>query len=79
MNALQEQLSNILVDNFGAPSELLTDEITLEELGFDSLAVVELALVVKRTFGVTVVSDEITPEHTFVATVRLLENKGVNV
>jgi acyl carrier protein len=50
---------SILVDHFAIDARHTTASTKLDHLGFDSLVLVELTLILQRRFGVTVSQDEI--------------------
>ncbi|MCX4744406.1 acyl carrier protein [Kitasatospora sp. NBC_01287] len=52
-------LVQVLVSAFQLPADALRPEATLEELGLDSLAVVELSDILAEEFGVPIVDGEL--------------------
>ncbi|MFI6845808.1 phosphopantetheine-binding protein [Kitasatospora sp. NBC_00085] len=62
MSAVYETLRDCLVEEFDVPAELVRPDATLAELQLDSLALVELSLVVEERIGVTVT--DIRPDAT---------------
>ena len=51
-NNLEERLFAMLPKELSVPREQLTRESVLEEIGFDSLAVIEFMFQVEDTFGI---------------------------
>ncbi|MCW6652611.1 acyl carrier protein [Aerococcaceae bacterium NML191292] len=47
-----EQVKGMIVDRFGVPSEKVTEQMTFEDLGADSLDVVELVMELEDRFNV---------------------------
>jgi acyl carrier protein len=53
-------LKNILVNRVGVPEPLVTDNpnLTFEDLGLDSLAIVELQLAIQQKYGIAIADHE---------------------
>ncbi|MBT2383310.1 acyl carrier protein [Streptomyces sp. ISL-11] len=51
MNSLYEPIKKCVVEHFNIPADVIHPDITLEDLGLDSLAVVELVCVLKDELG----------------------------
>lgn len=58
--ALYDELKSILVDDIGLAEKDIWPEATLAEVGMDSLAMVELSLVLEKRHGITISDDELT-------------------
>ena len=58
----QEELRQILVDDIGIDGQLLAEapDCSLSDLGVDSIAQVELAVVLQNRFGVTTIPDGVS-------------------
>jgi acyl carrier protein len=58
----QADLRQILLDDIGVDAQLLaeTPECALGDLGVDSIAQVELAVVLSNRFGITTIPDDIS-------------------
>jgi acyl carrier protein len=56
---MYEQLTQILVRKFQVPTEDIGPEATLNELGLDSLDLVEFALTIEKDLGVRVSDDDL--------------------
>jgi acyl carrier protein len=72
----EELLNTLLHDKFGVPQEEISSEQTFEDLGIDSLIIVELALVLRKQLGVQLDDDELYPELTLSESARLLDEKA---
>jgi acyl carrier protein len=75
--SVQDRLFALITSSMGIPAEELSPQATMEELELDSLALVELGVVVEKEFGVVVDSAAITPESTLGGLLGLLETPGV--
>lgn len=49
-----EKVRDIIVETLGCDAEQVTEQATLEELGADSLAAVELIMALEESTGVTI-------------------------
>ncbi|SDH46721.1 acyl carrier protein [Lentzea fradiae] len=70
-----DRLAELLVSHFGAPADRVAGGVTFEELEFDSLALVELAMVAQKEFGVEVDEQEFTPEQSVAGAARLIDSR----
>jgi acyl carrier protein len=77
MTYLEERITKILLDDFKVPAEALGPDTAFGELGFDSLVIVELALVLDTEFGVALADGELTDAMTVADAAELLASKGV--
>lgn len=59
-----ERLSTIIEEKFDVPRDTLTPDTVLETLSVDSLALIELLLLLQKRFGVVIPTDEVTPGNT---------------
>jgi acyl carrier protein len=75
MSTVYEQLSELMVERFLVDPENLTPEATFEDLGMDSLFLVELILEVQRVFNVKIDEDAATPTDTVGHAVALIEEQ----
>jgi len=55
---IQHKLTTILVEQLACKREQITDEITLEDLGADSLDFVEIVMAVEEEFVIDIGYDE---------------------
>lgn len=75
---LRDGLLSILTDKFGVPAdETVNGVATLDELGLDSLALVELLLDLQKKLGLSIEQGVILPEQTLDEIVALLEERRV--
>jgi acyl carrier protein len=54
-----ETLKEIMVDVLCIPPERITPDATREELGLDSLSLVELSMVLEKSHGLVISDDEL--------------------
>ncbi|MFE1293517.1 acyl carrier protein [Streptomyces sp. NPDC058731] len=73
---LADVLIDILRTDYEVPDDTDVDT-DFESLAFDSLVLVEFAVVLSRRFGVDVEDHELQEAGTIAATVELLRAKGV--
>jgi acyl carrier protein len=76
---LLDQFRDILVDTLKIAPEAITPEATREDIELDSLAVVELSLLLKAEFGLDVSDDDLLEADTVADMVRLLEERSATV
>ena len=74
---IEERIIKILLDDFKVQYESITSETLFAELGFDSLVLVELALVLDTEFGIAIEDGELTDTMTIGDAADLLIEKGV--
>jgi len=60
-----EDLKRILVDRVGLPEDVVKDEpeLTFEDMGLDSLALVEIQLAMEQEYGFTVADEDAERIH----------------
>ncbi|GAA0445895.1 MULTISPECIES: acyl carrier protein [Streptomyces] len=71
-----EQLKEILVGKLQVPADLITMAATPEAIELDSLAVVELSLVLDKELGIKISDDTLAEAGTVGDIVRLMEEQG---
>ena len=70
---LLEKVSEIIVDSLGCDAALVTENADIkEDLGADSLAVVELIMALEDNFGITIEEDAATTVVTVGDLVKLV-------
>lgn len=69
-------LRDILVGPLKVELKKITPEATLNDLGLDSLAVVELSLVLEKDLGVKITDDELMDAPTIGAVADLIRARG---
>ena len=71
-----EKLSELISEQFGVEPDTITMETTFEDdLGADSLDIVELSMALEEEFGVSEMSEEISSITTVGDLVHYLQNK----
>ena len=73
---LTEQLLTLITTKYAAPPETTADT-PFELIDFDSLVLVEVAVVLTGRYHVTVTDEELREAGTIAGAVALLEAKGV--
>jgi acyl carrier protein len=79
MDALTSFVTDFLAEKLDIPTAELAADQPLEELGIDSLVLVELAVILEDKFRVAVDDDQLTGEQTLTDVVELLSGEGVTV
>lgn len=75
--SVQDRLFAVITNSMGVPADELTPEATLDDLELDSLALVELSVVVQKEFGVAVDDTALTPESTLSELLRQIDAQSV--
>ncbi|GLX17141.1 MULTISPECIES: acyl carrier protein [Streptomyces] len=75
MPQMFETLKEILVGKLKVEPDQVTPEATREDVELDSLAVVELSLVIEKELGVAVSDDELLDADTIGAMALLVEQR----
>ncbi|NUT49414.1 MAG: acyl carrier protein [Saccharothrix sp.] len=76
MNAIEEGIVDVLVDQFSVDRTAATPEATFESLEFDSLVLIEFGLVVGKRFGIAIADDELADDMTIRDLAVLAAAKG---
>ncbi|GGL65643.1 acyl carrier protein [Streptomyces fumigatiscleroticus] len=71
-----EQLKDILAGKLHVPADSITMEATPQDIELDSLAVVELSLVLDKELCIRISDDELSGAGTVGDIVRLMEARG---
>lgn len=74
-----ETLKNILVDKLKISPDQIVAEATKEDVELDSLAVVELSLVMEKELGLKISDDELMELDTIGEIVALMERRAASV
>ncbi|GAA2565104.1 MULTISPECIES: acyl carrier protein [Streptomyces] len=74
-----EQFKSLLVDKLKVSPDLITPEATREDIELDSLAVVELSIMIEAEFGVSISDDELLEAKTVGDMVALMESRGAKI
>jgi acyl carrier protein len=75
---LIDTFSSILVDTFGVEADQVSTDASFEELGLDSLDVVELTLVLEEQTGVKLEDAELEDIRTVGDAIAKVEARGVS-
>ena len=65
MSATQDRLFALVSEKLGVLAEELNTEATFDSLDRDSLALIELSVIVQKEFGVQIDETALTSENTF--------------
>ncbi|GAU68950.1 putative acyl carrier protein [Streptomyces sp. NBRC 110611] len=76
MSVQFEQLKEILVTRLRVAEEQVTPEATWEDIELDSLAMVELSLMLEENCGLQIGDDELLETPTISDMVRLMEERS---
>ncbi|GAB1643576.1 acyl carrier protein [Krasilnikovia sp. MM14-A1259] len=57
-------IAQLIGEKFEAPQAEITPDTVLESIEVDSLALIELTLLLQKQFGVTIPSGDVTPDNT---------------
>ena len=76
MKSIEEQISKVLSEEFMLRPESLSADTTFDTLGFDSLVIVELALILNRKFKVAIKDGELIETMTITDTAALIAAKA---
>ena len=79
MSALHEAVVDVLVTKFNFDRDEVLAETPFQELGFDSLARVELAIVLESRLGVPIDEEDTFDLSNVSEVVDMLQRKGVHV
>jgi acyl carrier protein len=72
----RERVQKIIVEHLGVETEKVTEDASfLDDLGADSLDIVELTMAFEEEFGVEIQDDEIERCDTFGQAVALIDSK----
>jgi acyl carrier protein len=75
MDSVLNKVTELLVSRFGVPADEIGADVCFTDLDLDSLALVEFTLVVAQEFGIAISEDEVSPDDTVAAVVRLIDGK----
>lgn len=73
---MYEQLKEILVGKLHVTAEQITPEATREDIELDSLALVELSLVLEKELDLAISDDDLAAAATVHDMVRLMEERA---
>ncbi|WP_327000773.1 acyl carrier protein [Dactylosporangium sp. NBC_01737] len=75
---LTGDLLHLIISKYSAPADT-TAETSFEELGFDSLVLVEVAVALSGRFNIMLTDEDLAEAGSVAGTVALIEAKGVQV
>ena len=76
MKSIEERIRKILFDDFKVQHESIGSNTTFADLSFDSLVIVELALILDNEFGIELDDGELTDAMTVTDAAELVVVKG---
>jgi acyl carrier protein len=76
VRSIEERITKVLVEVFKLPAGSVCPATTFADLGFDSLVLVELTLVLGNEFGVPLEDGELRDRMTVEETAQVLVAKG---
>ncbi len=76
---INSQLTTILTDQFGVPAEEITEDATFEELGLDSLDLVEVTMVIDEELGIRIPDERLGDIQTTSDAVDVLVDESKKV
>lgn len=77
MNSIEQRIRTILHQDFKVRQESIGPDTTFADLGFDSLVIVELALVLDNELGITLEDGELADTMTIADACGLIMDKGL--
>ncbi|WP_121828324.1 acyl carrier protein [Streptomyces sp. S1] len=75
MSAHQDRLFALVSEKLGVLAEELDTTYTFDRLDLDSLALIELSVIVQKEFGVQIDETALTPENTFADVLAEIDSK----
>ncbi|MFI6515712.1 phosphopantetheine-binding protein [Spirillospora sp. NPDC050679] len=73
---LRVRVIDIVSEQFGVPREDITPEATLDDLDLDSLALVELSILLQEEFAIPPIEEELSMDDTFARFLEKLAAKA---
>lgn len=77
MSDVYDRLVNLMIEMANMEEQEIQPDATFDELEFDSLAIVELIMVVQKEFGVSIDEDDLNGDDTVSRAAEVIEAKGV--
>lgn len=74
-----EQLKDLLVAKLKVTPESIVPEATREDIELDSLAVVELSMILQTELGVVISDDELLTAENVGEMARMMEERGAKI
>ena len=72
MNDLFDEVAKVLTDTFGVDPSLVARQTTLQNLGLDSLALMEFVFAVEDRFSIRIPEDKLDPRQAGLTLERLV-------
>ena len=79
MNAIYDSIASVVARRFRIDRSAVVPEASFEELGLDSLSLIELTTSIKKELGFTISDNDIAQMSTISDIIQLLEQQGVEV
>ena len=76
MSVTPDAIANILVDRFEVERSEITPDSTLDDLKLDSLAIVDLQLVLEERYNVSIDGEAITPADSLPSVAQLVNERA---
>lgn len=76
MSAHQDRLFALVAEKLGVLDEELNTGATFDSLDLDSLALIELSVIVQKEFGVQIDETSLTPDNTFGDVLAVIDAKA---
>jgi acyl carrier protein len=77
MDTVYPRLVSLITSSFGIHEEQITPDTTFEDLEFDSLDLVELAVIVQQEFGLKIEEDALDATDTLTRAAELIDITGI--
>ncbi|MBP0458783.1 acyl carrier protein [Streptomyces montanisoli] len=77
MSAAQETLAGLLVTKLGVPAEKVVPTAAYKDLALDSLALIELTMLLNKELDISLGDDLLQGGTTIGETVELIDSQGV--
>lgn len=78
MSAVQDKLTGLLISQLGIPAAKVAPTSSYADLALDSLALIELTMMLNKELGVDLEDDALQGETTIAETVELINAQGVH-
>jgi acyl carrier protein len=77
MTPMYQLLTDLLVQRFEVDRNGIEPDVTFEDLGLDSLFMIELLLIIESEFGIAVTAETATPRDTIGRASELIQQMAV--
>jgi acyl carrier protein len=77
MDSVYARLVSLITSNFGIPEDQVTPDTTFDDLEFDSLALLELSVVVQHEFGLKIEEGALDATDTLARAAELIDITGI--